>query len=99
MEIKNSKVAENTRILHHSYIGDAEVGKNVNIGAGSITCNFDGSKKSHTEIGDSAFIGSNTMMVAPLKIGMGAITGAGSVITTDVPNGATVMGVPARLKK
>jgi|TARA_B100001750_G_scaffold81290_1_gene64601 bifunctional UDP-N-acetylglucosamine pyrophosphorylase/glucosamine-1-phosphate N-acetyltransferase len=99
VEIKNSKVAENTRILHHSYIGDAEVGKNVNIGAGSITCNFDGSKKSHTEIGDSAFIGSNTMMVAPLKIGMGAITGAGSVITTDVPNGATVMGVPARLKK
>jgi bifunctional UDP-N-acetylglucosamine pyrophosphorylase/glucosamine-1-phosphate N-acetyltransferase len=99
VEIKNSKVAENTRILHHSYIGDAEVGKNVNIGAGSITCNFDGSRKNHTEIGDSAFIGSNTMMVAPLKIGTGAITGAGSVITTDVPNGATVMGVPARLKK
>jgi len=99
VEIKNSKVAENTNILHHSYIGDAEVGKNVNIGAGSITCNFDGSRKNHTEIGDSVFIGSNTMMVAPLKIGTGARTGAGSVITTDVPNGASVMGVPARLKK
>lgn len=99
VEIKNSKVGENTNILHHSYIGDAEIGKNVNIGAGSITCNFDGSKKNHTKIGDSAFIGSNTMMVAPLKIGNGARTGAGSVITKDVPNGASVVGVPARIKK
>ena len=85
--------------MHHSYIGDAEIGKNVNIGAGSITCNFDGSKKNHTKIGDSAFIGSNTMMVAPLEIGNGARTGAGSVITKDVPNGASVVGVPARIKK
>ena len=99
MEIKNSKVAENTRILHHSYIGDAEIGKNVNIGAGSITCNFDGSRKNYTEIGDSAFIGSSTMMVAPVKIGIGAKTGAGSVITSDVPDGVSVMGVPARIKK
>ena len=98
VEIKNSKVAENTRILHHSYIGDAEIGKNVNIGAGSITCNFDGVTKNHTKIGDEAFIGSNTMMVAPLKIGIGAKTGAGSVITSDVPNGASVIGVPARIK-
>ncbi|MCH2311257.1 MAG: bifunctional UDP-N-acetylglucosamine diphosphorylase/glucosamine-1-phosphate N-acetyltransferase GlmU [SAR202 cluster bacterium] len=99
VEIKNSKVAENTRILHHSYIGDAEIGKNVNIGAGSITCNFDGSRKNYTEIGDSAFIGSSTMMVAPVKIGIGAKTGAGSVITSDVPDGVSVMGVPARIKK
>jgi bifunctional UDP-N-acetylglucosamine pyrophosphorylase/glucosamine-1-phosphate N-acetyltransferase len=98
VEIKNSKVAENTRILHHSYIGDAEIGKNVNIGAGTITCNFDGVTKNHTKIGDEAFIGSNTMIVAPLKIGIGSKTGAGSVITSDVPDGATVIGVPARIK-
>ena len=99
VEIKNSRVSENTRILHHSYIGDAAIGKNVNIGAGSITCNFDGSRKNHTEIGDSAFIGSSTMMIAPVKIGIAAKTGAGSVITTDVPDGVSVMGVPARITK
>ena len=81
---------------HFSYIGDATIGENVNIGAGTITCNFDGKHKNHTDIGDDVFIGSDTMLVAPVKIGKSARTGAGSVVTHDVPPGTVVVGVPAR---
>jgi len=84
---------------HFSYIGDAVIGANVNIGAGTITCNFDGVHKNVTEIGENSFIGSDTMLVAPLKIGKNARTGAGSVVTRDVPDDALVYGVPARERK
>ncbi len=81
---------------HFSYVGDAEVGEEVNIGAGTVTCNYDGEKKNVTVIGDRAFVGSDTMLVAPVRLGRGAKTGAGSVVTKDVPDGATVAGMPAR---
>ena len=95
-EIKNSTLAAGVKMGHFSYIGDAEIGENVNIGAGVITCNFDGVKKNKTEIGADAFIGSDTMLRAPVRIGKGAYTGAGSVVTHDVPDHAVVTGVPAR---
>lgn len=95
-EIKNSTLAPGVKMGHFSYIGDAEIGENANIGAGVITCNFDGVKKNKTEIGADAFIGSDTMLRAPVKIGRGAYTGAGSVVTHDVPDHAIVTGVPAR---
>lgn len=85
VEIKNAQIGEGTAISHLSYIGDASVGARANIGAGTITCNYDGVLKHHTQIGDGAFIGSNTMLVAPVSVGDGAITGSGSVITKDVP--------------
>jgi bifunctional UDP-N-acetylglucosamine pyrophosphorylase/glucosamine-1-phosphate N-acetyltransferase len=81
---------------HFSYIGDADVGGQVNIGAGTITCNYDGKQKHRTVIGDGAFIGSDTMLVAPVEVGSGARTGAGSVVTRDVAPGETVVGIPAR---
>ena len=84
VEIKNSTVEPNVRINHLSYVGDARVGANTNIGAGTITCNYDGLNKHHTNIGAGAFIGSNTALVAPVSIGNGAIVGAGSVISKDV---------------
>jgi bifunctional UDP-N-acetylglucosamine pyrophosphorylase/glucosamine-1-phosphate N-acetyltransferase len=84
-EIKNSQIGENSKVQHFSYIGDTKVGKNVNIGAGTVTCNWDGIKKNPTDIGDFAFIGSGSMLVAPLKIGDYAYIGAGSTITKDVP--------------
>jgi bifunctional UDP-N-acetylglucosamine pyrophosphorylase / glucosamine-1-phosphate N-acetyltransferase len=95
-EIKNSTLAAGVKMGHFSYIGDATIGEEVNIGAGTITCNFDGAKKYKTVIGPNAFIGSDTMLVAPLTIGEGAKTGAGSVVTHDVPDHSTVVGVPAR---
>jgi len=95
-EIKNSTLAPGTKMGHFSYIGDATIGENVNIGAGTITCNYDGAKKHKTVIGANAFIGSDTMLVAPLNIGEGAKTGAGAVVTHDVPAGGLVVGVPAR---
>lgn len=85
VEIKNAQIGEGTAISHLSYIGDASVGARANIGAGTITCNYDGVLKHHTQIGDGAFIGSNTMLVAPVSVGDGAMTGSGSVITKDVP--------------
>lgn len=85
VEIKKSTIGEGTKAQHLSYIGDAFVGKNVNIGAGTITCNYDGKKKNPTFIEDGAFIGSNSSLVAPVRIGKGALIGAGSVITEDVP--------------
>jgi bifunctional UDP-N-acetylglucosamine pyrophosphorylase/glucosamine-1-phosphate N-acetyltransferase len=95
-EVKNSRLGPGTKQGHMSYLGDATIGANVNIGAGTITCNFDGERKWPTEIGDDTFIGSDTMLVAPLKIGKGARTGAGSVVTHDVADGELVYGVPAR---
>lgn len=88
VEIKGSEIGEGSKVPHLSYIGDARMGKNVNIGGGSITCNYDGKHKSHTEIGDHVFVGSDTMMVAPVTIGDNALVGASSCITHDVPAGA-----------
>jgi len=96
VEVKASRLGRGTKVGHFSYVGDAEVGEEVNIGAGTVTCNYDGEKKSVTVIGDGAFVGSDTMLVAPVRLGRGARTGAGAVVTQDVPEGATVAGVPAR---
>lgn len=95
-EVKNSYLAPGTKMGHFSYLGDTQVAEDVNIGAGTITCNYDGTQKHKTQIGQGAFIGSNTLLVAPVTIGAGATTGAGSVVTKDVPAGALVYGVPAR---
>jgi bifunctional UDP-N-acetylglucosamine pyrophosphorylase/glucosamine-1-phosphate N-acetyltransferase len=83
---------------HFSDLGDATVGEDVNIAAGTITCNYDGQRKHRTIIEDGAFIGSDTMLVAPVRVGAGAKIGAGSVVTHDVPPGSVAYGVPARVK-
>lgn len=88
VEVKKSIIGDRTKALHLSYLGDAEIGKDVNIGAGTITCNYDGKKKHKTTIEDNVFIGSDTQLVAPVKIGKGAYIGAGSTITKDVPSDA-----------
>ena len=98
VEIKASRLGANTKAGHFSYIGDAQVGASVNIGAGTVTCNYDGKRKHKTIIEDGAFIGSDTMLVAPVRVGRRASTGAGSVVTSDVADGAQVAGVPARTK-
>jgi bifunctional UDP-N-acetylglucosamine pyrophosphorylase/glucosamine-1-phosphate N-acetyltransferase len=95
-EVKNSHLGPGTKMGHFSYIGDAEIGPNVNIGAGTITCNFDGVNKNRTEIDADVFIGSDTMLVAPVRLGQGARTGAGSVVTKDIPPYTLAVGVPAR---
>jgi bifunctional UDP-N-acetylglucosamine pyrophosphorylase/glucosamine-1-phosphate N-acetyltransferase len=95
-EVKNSYLGPGTKMGHFSYVGDTTTGEKVNIGAGTITCNYDGEKKSHTEIGAGAFIGSDTMLVAPVELGEGARTGAGAVVTKDVPSYTLAVGVPAR---
>jgi bifunctional UDP-N-acetylglucosamine pyrophosphorylase/glucosamine-1-phosphate N-acetyltransferase len=84
VEVKKSKVGKNSKINHLSYVGDATIGKNVNIGAGTITCNYDGKKKNKTKILDGAFVGSNTSLIAPIKIGRKAIVGAGSALSRNV---------------
>ena len=86
-EVKKSKIGQGTKVSHLSYIGDSFLGKNVNIGAGTITCNFDGIRKNITRVGDNTFVGSDTKFIAPVKIGKGAVIGAGSTITEDVPAG------------
>jgi bifunctional UDP-N-acetylglucosamine pyrophosphorylase/glucosamine-1-phosphate N-acetyltransferase len=95
-EVKDSTLGPGTKMGHFSYIGDATIGPQVNIGAGTITCNYDGERKHPTEIGEGAFIGSDTMLVAPVKIGAFARTGAGAVVTKDVEPDTLVVGVPAR---
>jgi bifunctional UDP-N-acetylglucosamine pyrophosphorylase/glucosamine-1-phosphate N-acetyltransferase len=92
VEVKNSLVAQGAKVNHFSYIGDARVGEKANVGAGTIVCNYDGVFKHRTEIGPRAFIGSNTALVAPVKVGADALVAAGSVITADVPDGALALG-------
>src|SRR5688572_16576272 len=89
---------EELKASHLTYLGDATIGENTNIGAGSITCNYDGKNKHETHIGSNVKIGSDTMLVAPLSVGDGASTGAGSVVTKDIEPGELVVGVPARRK-
>lgn len=99
VEVSRSKIGKETLVKHFSFLGDAQIGKNVNIGAGVVTANYDGKNKNLTKIEDGAFIGSDTILVAPIKIGKKAITGAGCVVTKgkDIPNGKTALGVPARI--
>jgi bifunctional UDP-N-acetylglucosamine pyrophosphorylase/glucosamine-1-phosphate N-acetyltransferase len=98
-ELKNSRLGAGSKQGHMSYLGDTEVGEGANIGAGSITANYDGTNKHRTTIGDRAFIGVDTMIIAPRDIGEGARTGAGAVVTTDVPAGKLAVGVPARIRE
>jgi bifunctional UDP-N-acetylglucosamine pyrophosphorylase / glucosamine-1-phosphate N-acetyltransferase len=97
-EVKNSRLEAGVQQHHMSYIGDAHVGARANIGAGTITANYDGKHKKRTTIGSDAFIGVDTMLIAPVEIGQGARTGAGAVVTRDVPAGKLAVGVPARLR-
>ncbi|KAJ04913.1 bifunctional UDP-N-acetylglucosamine diphosphorylase/glucosamine-1-phosphate N-acetyltransferase GlmU [Sulfitobacter mediterraneus] len=99
VEIKNAQLAEGAKVNHLSYIGDATVGRKTNIGAGTITCNYDGVMKHHTHVGENAFIGSNTMLVAPVSIGDGAMTGSGSVITSDVEPDALALARAPQVEK
>lgn len=99
VELKKAKIDKNTKVPHLSYVGDAEIGKNTNIGAGTVFANYDGKKKHQTKVGDSVFIGSNTTLIAPLEVGDRGKTGAGAVVTKDVSNDTTVIGVPARVYK
>lgn len=87
VEVKKSQIEQETKINHLSYIGDANIGKNVNIGAGTITCNYDGAVKNQTQIEDDVFVGSNTALIAPIRIQKGATIGAGSTLNKDVPAG------------
>ena len=97
-EVSRSRLGRGARSAHFSYIGDTEIGANVNIGAGTVTCNFDGVEKHRTQIGEGAFIGSGSMLVAPVTIGARARTGAGAVVTRDVPPDSLAVGVPARVR-
>lgn len=92
VEIKNAQIGEGAKVNHLSYVGDATVGQGANIGAGAVTCNYDGVMKHQTDIGENAFIGSSTMMVAPVTIGKNAMTASGSVITKNVPDDALALG-------
>jgi bifunctional UDP-N-acetylglucosamine pyrophosphorylase/glucosamine-1-phosphate N-acetyltransferase len=96
VEIKKSALARGVKVSHLSYLGDATIGEETNVGAGTITCNFDGTQKNETVVGRDVSIGSNTSLVAPVTVGDGALTGAGSVVTKDVPSGERVAGNPAR---
>ncbi len=99
VEVKNAQVHQGAKINHLSYVGDAEVGARANIGAGTITCNYDGVFKHRTVIGAEAFIGSNTALVAPVRVGAGAMTGSGSVVTMDVADGALALGRARQVNK
>jgi bifunctional UDP-N-acetylglucosamine pyrophosphorylase/glucosamine-1-phosphate N-acetyltransferase len=99
LEITRSKISSGSRAKHFCYIADSQIGHKVNIGAGTVTANYDGKKKNATVIKDGAFIGSDTVLVAPIKIGKGAVTGAGSIVlkNRNVPDKAVVVGVPAKI--
>ncbi|MCE9662106.1 bifunctional UDP-N-acetylglucosamine diphosphorylase/glucosamine-1-phosphate N-acetyltransferase GlmU [Halomonas sp. M5N1S17] len=99
VETKNVEVGEDSKINHLSYVGDARLGRNVNVGAGTITCNYDGANKHRTEIGDGAFIGSNTALVAPVSVGRGATVGAGSTISKDVADNALAVSRGRQIAK
>ena len=96
-ELKATSLAAGAKVGHHSYLGDAEVGARANIGAGTITANYNGVRKVRTVIGADAFTGVGTLIVAPASIGIGAQTGAGTVVLADIPDGCTAVGVPARI--
>ena len=99
VEVKKSRIGRGTKSMHLTYLGDATIGEETNIGAGTVTCNYDGKNKHPTIIEDHVRIGSDTMLVAPVRVGSGAVTGAGSVVTEDVPANTLVAGVPAKVKK
>ena len=99
VELKKTILGRGSKASHLTYLGDATIGEKTNIGAGTITCNYDGKNKHATQIGNNVKISSNTMLVAPIKIGDGAVTGAGSVVINDVPPNTLVVGVPAKVKK
>ena len=99
VEVKKSRLKRGTKAMHLSYLGDATIGERTNIGAGTVTCNYDGKHKHETIIEDEVRIGSDTMLVAPVRVGARSMTGAGSVVTKDVPPDSLVAGVPAKIKK
>ncbi|WP_408955113.1 bifunctional UDP-N-acetylglucosamine diphosphorylase/glucosamine-1-phosphate N-acetyltransferase GlmU [Natroniella sp. ANB-PHB2] len=96
VEVKKSQIGSGSKVPHLSYIGDAKIGQNVNVGAGTITANYDGQNKHQTVIEDDVFVGSDSTLIAPVKIGQGAVTGAGAVVKDDVEDGDTIVGVPAK---
>ncbi|MFH1084652.1 MAG: bifunctional UDP-N-acetylglucosamine diphosphorylase/glucosamine-1-phosphate N-acetyltransferase GlmU [Chloroflexota bacterium] len=98
-EVKNARLGRGTKMGHFSYVGDADIGEDVNIAAGTVTCNYDGERKHRTVVGAGAFIGSGTMLVAPVTVGAGAKIGAGAVVTRDIPPRALAYGVPARVQR
>jgi bifunctional UDP-N-acetylglucosamine pyrophosphorylase / glucosamine-1-phosphate N-acetyltransferase len=98
-EVKNARLGARVKQHHVSYIGDADVGAGTNVGAGTITANWDGRGKNRTTIGANAFLGVDTMLVAPVELGEGARTGAGAVVTKNVPAGKLAVGVPARIRE
>ncbi len=99
VEIKNSEIGRGTSVAHLTYIGDSDVGRFVNFGCGTVTVNYDGRTKQRTDIGDYAFIGCNTNLIAPVKVGKGAYTAAGSTITEDVPDEALAIGRARQVNK
>jgi bifunctional UDP-N-acetylglucosamine pyrophosphorylase / glucosamine-1-phosphate N-acetyltransferase len=99
VEVKKSRIGRRTKAMHLTYLGDTTIGENTNIGAGTVTCNYDGKHKHPTVIEDNVRIGSDTMLVAPVRVGRGAVTAAGSVVTEDVPANTLVAGVPAKVKR
>ena len=99
VEVKESRFAAGAVMGHFGYVGDAAVGERVNMGAGAITCNYDGKDKHRTTIGAGAFIGCDTMLIAPVSVGDGAYTGAGAVVTRDIPPGRLAVGVPAKIRE
>jgi bifunctional UDP-N-acetylglucosamine pyrophosphorylase/glucosamine-1-phosphate N-acetyltransferase len=99
VEVKKSRLKRGVKAMHLTYLGDATIGERTNIGAGTVTCNYDGKNKHETIIEDDVKVGSDTMLVAPVRVGARSMTGAGSVVTKDVPPDSLVTGVPATVKK